>query len=255
MNILLCGYNGFMGREVRKLAETAGSGFKVVCGVDIVSDSGEVPCAGGFDEDFSGKFLTAVEKTDCIIDFSHHSLTPALMEFAISYRLPVVLCTTGQTAEELEAVKAASESVPIFRSANMSLGIALLVELAKKAAVSMPGAEIEIIEKHHDRKLDAPSGTALMIADEIGSVRPGTVLNPGRKGQGKRQPGEIGISSIRIGNVVGEHEVLISTGTETISLKHEAHSRALFAEGATAAARFLVGKTPGMYDMKNMIGE
>ena len=255
MNVLLCGYNGFMGREVRRLAEKAGYGFDVVCGVDIVTDDGEVPCAGGFDGEFSERFEAAAAKADCIIDFSHHSLTPALMGYAVSKGLPVVLCTTGQTQEELDAVRCASEKIPVFRSANMSLGVALLVELAKKTAASMPSAEIEIIEKHHDRKLDAPSGTALKIADEIGSVRPGTVLNCGRSGQGKRQPNEIGISSVRIGNVVGEHEVIISTGTETITLKHEAHSRALFAEGAVTAARFLAGKAPGMYDMKDMVGD
>ncbi len=255
MNILLCGYNGYMGREVRALAEKKGSGFEVVCGIDIVKDEGEVPCAGGFDEEFSDKFRNALGKTDCIIDFSHHSLTPALMGFAATEKLPVVLCTTGQTQEEMETVRKAAESIPVFSSANMSLGIALLVRMAKKTAAFMPGAEIEIIEKHHDRKLDAPSGTALMIANEIGEVRPGTVLNPGRKGQGKRQPNEIGISSVRIGNVIGEHEVIISTGTETVTLKHEAHSRALFAEGAVAAAEYLVGKGPGIYDMKSMMGE
>ena len=136
----------------------------------------------------------------------------------------------------------------------MSLGVALLVELAKTAALAMPDAEIEIIEKHHDRKIDAPSGTALMIAKAITEVRPDAYNNLGRSGQGKRTQNEIGIHAIRMGNIVGEHEVIIGTQNQTITLKHEAHSRALFAEGAIAAAAFLVGCEPGLYDMKSLIG-
>ena len=141
-----------------------------------------------------------------------------------------------------------------YFEANMSLGVALLVELAKNAALAMPEAEIEIIEKHHNRKLDAPSGTALMIANEIISVRPEAYVNNGRSGQGKRTPEEIGIHAIRMGNIVGEHEVIVGTPNQTITLKHEAHSRALFAEGALAAAAFLVGCSDGLYDMKSLVG-
>jgi 4-hydroxy-tetrahydrodipicolinate reductase len=135
----------------------------------------------------------------------------------------------------------------------MSLGVALLVELAKQAASAMPDAEIEIIEKHHDRKLDAPSGTALMIANALMEVRPEAYTNLGRSGQGKRTPEEIGIHAIRMGNIVGEHEVMLGTQNQTISLKHEAHSRALFAEGALAAAAFLIGCDKGLYDMKSLV--
>jgi 4-hydroxy-tetrahydrodipicolinate reductase len=137
----------------------------------------------------------------------------------------------------------------------MSLGIALLVELAKTAAKAFPEADIEIVEKHHNRKLDAPSGTALLLARELQEVREDATLICGRSGQAKREKNEIGIHAVRMGNIVGEHEVIIGTDTQTVTLKHEAHSRALFAEGAIAAADFLIGKPAGLYDMKRMIEE
>ena len=143
--------------------------------------------------------------------------------------------------------------IPVFHSANISLGVALLVELAKKTAAAMPDAEIEIIEKHHDRKLDAPSGTALMIANAIREVRPEATNHCGRSGQGKRTPEEIGIHAIRMGNIVGEHEVIIGTQAQTITLKHEAHSRALFAEGAIVAADYICGRPAGLYKMDDMV--
>ena len=137
----------------------------------------------------------------------------------------------------------------------MSLGIALLVELAKTAARSFPDADIEIVEKHHNRKLDAPSGTALLLANAVKEVREDARFVCGRAGQAKRTPEEIGIHAIRMGNIIGEHEVIVGTDTQTITLKHEAHSRSLFAEGALAAADFLIGKGAGLYDMKSMIEE
>ena len=136
----------------------------------------------------------------------------------------------------------------------MSVGIALLCELAKSAAKAFPDADIEIIEKHHNRKIDAPSGTALMLAHALKKVRPEAYSKLGRAGQGKRCPEEIGIHAIRMGNIVGEHEVIIGTQNQTITLKHEAHSRALFAEGALAAAAYLYELPAGLYDMNSMIG-
>jgi 4-hydroxy-tetrahydrodipicolinate reductase len=244
MNILLSGICGFMGREVKKLCEANYRGASLGFGVDICGD-GEV--YKSFDDIPSGEYI------DCIIDFSHHGATPALLDFAIANRLPLVLCTTGHTEEEKELIYKAKDIIPIFYSGNMSVGIALLIELAKAAAQALPEAEIEIIEKHHDRKIDAPSGTALMLANAICEVRPEAFANCGRSGQGKRTPEEIGIHSIRMGNIVGEHEVIIGTATQTITLKHEAHNRALFAEGAIAAADFLIGQPAGMYDMKSML--
>jgi len=246
MKLLISGLCGHMGAEVAKLAQAGYRGGELVAGVDaFASDAAPVPCAKTFAE--------AETDVDCIIDFSHHSCTGDLLDFAVRHNLPLVLATTGQTEEERAAIEAASEQIPLFFAANYSLGVALLIELAKKAAAAMPDAEIEIVEKHHDRKLDAPSGTALAIADAICAVRPQAVPVTGRSGHQKRAPEEIGIHAIRMGNIVGEHEVLIGTQNETITLKHEAHSRALFAEGALAAAQFLCDKPAGLYDMKSLV--
>ncbi|MBR4420325.1 MAG: 4-hydroxy-tetrahydrodipicolinate reductase, partial [Clostridia bacterium] len=148
----------------------------------------------------------------------------------------------------------ASKSIPLFYSANMSVGVSLLCELAKKVASTMAGADIEIIEKHHNRKVDAPSGTALMIYNEIKEVKKGAFKVVGRDGVSKRQScEEIGIHSLRMGNVVGEHEVIVCTANQTITLKHEAHNRALFAEGALTAASFLIKQKAGLYNMKDML--
>ncbi len=247
MNILLNGISGFMGREVAKLCQMNYRGASLALGVDPQGGYDGVPVFTSLDE------VITTDGVDCIIDFSHHSITPVLLEFAIANGLPLVLCTTGHSDEEIALIHKAAESIPLFYSGNMSLGVALLVELAKTTAMALPEAEIEIIEKHHNRKVDAPSGTALMLANAIREVRPEAYANCGRSGQGKRTPEEIGIHSIRMGNIVGEHEVIVATPSQTISLKHEAHNRALFAEGAIAAAGFLIGRLPGLYDMKSML--
>jgi len=145
-------------------------------------------------------------------------------------------------------------SIPVFHSANMSVGVALLCKLVSEAVGMFPDADVEIIEKHHNRKLDAPSGTALMIAKSIQEVRTEATLNLGRSGSAKRAKEEIGIHAVRIGNEVGTHEVLISNGNETITLRHEAENRALFAQGALKAASFLVEQKPGYYTMKDLVG-
>ena len=175
------------------------------------------------------------------------------MDFAVKNKIPTVVATTGHTDEERGLIAAAAKRIPVFHSGNMSLGIALLIELAKKTAEAFPEADIEIIETHHNRKIDAPSGTALMIANEIKTVRPESEITAGRSGYGKRAAGEIGIQSIRIGNIVGIHEVRVGTGNQTVTLKHEAHSRALFAEGGLAAAEFIVTRRAGLYDMQSLI--
>ena len=247
MKILINGICGHMGREVLALCESGYRGAECVGGVDpFASGEESFPVSKSFSE------LVDTE-IDCIVDFSHHSVTGELLDFAVERGIPTVLCTTGHTPEEKLKIAEASESIPIFFSANMSLGVALLVELAKQTAAAFPEAEIEIIEKHHDRKVDAPSGTALMLADALCEVRKDATVNCGRSGQGKRTQGEIGVHAIRMGNIVGEHEVMIGTPNQTITLKHEAHSRALFAEGALAAADFLVGCTAGIYDMKSLV--
>ena len=245
MNILLKGICGFMGREVVKLCNDGYRGASLACGVDI----------NGGDGVYTDLANVPYGNIDCIIDFSHHSATPELLDFSIERNLPLVLCTTGHTVEETFKIHQAAERIPLFYSGNMSVGIALLMELAKSAVPAFPEAQVEIVEKHHIRKLDAPSGTALMLADAIRTVRPESYPNCGRSGQGKRNDDEIGIHSIRMGNIVGEHEVIVGTASQTITLKHEAHTRALFAEGAIAAADFLVGKPKGLYNMKSMLSD
>ena len=246
MNILVNGCLGHMGREVVALCDKGYRGAALAAGVD--------PSADGADGVYpSCDLVPTPDGIDCIVDFSHHSAVGDLLDFATEHGIPTVVATTGHTEEEISRIRAAAGRIPVFHSANMSLGVALLVELAKTAALAMPEAEIEIIEKHHDRKIDAPSGTALMIADAICDVRPDAYVNSGRTGLCKRTPDEIGIHSIRMGNIVGEHEVMIGTQNQTITLKHEAHSRALFAEGALAAAQFIIGCAPGLYDMKSLV--
>ncbi len=247
MNILLNGICGYMGREVARLCEENYRGCSLAFGVDPNPAPASVAVYPSLDD------VISTREVDCIIDFSHHSVTPALLDFATERRLPLVLCTTGHTEGEIELIHRAAESIPLFYSGNMSLGVALLIEMAKNTAQALPEAEIEIIEKHHDRKVDAPSGTALMLANAIREVRPELHINPGRSGQGKRDKKEIGIHSIRMGNIVGEHEVIIGTPSQTITLKHEAHNRALFAEGALAAAGFVYDKAAGLYDMNSML--
>ena len=246
MKILICGVGGRMGREVAKMALDGVRGAVPVAGFDIVPmDTREFRTYTDW---------SAVEETpDCIIDFSHHSGTAAMLDFAVAKGIPTVVATTGHTEDEQAAIEAAAKKIPVFHSANMSLGIALLVELAKMTAKTFPDADIEIIEKHHNRKLDAPSGTALLLANAIKEIREKAKLVFGRSGQAKREVDEIGVHAIRMGNIIGEHEVIVGTDTQTVTLKHEAHSRALFAEGAIAAAEFLIGKPAGMYDMKKMI--
>ncbi len=246
MRILISGLGGHMGRHVARLCAEGCRGVEAVAGVDFMGgQSGAIPCAKTFE--------SAETDVDCVVDFSHHSVTEALLAFGEKYKLPLVIATTGQTDEERAAIKEAAKRIPIFFTANFSLGVALLIEFAKKAAAAMPDAEIEIIEKHHDRKVDAPSGTALAIARAIQTVRPGAAVVTGRSGMGRRTKQEIGIHAIRMGGIPGEHEVLIGTNNQTISLKHEVHDRALFAEGALAAAVFLQGKGPGLYDMQSLL--
>ncbi len=246
MKILICGIGGRMGREVASLALAGMRGAEPVAGYDVVPvDTREFP---------SYTDWSAVRETpDCIIDFSHHAGTSSMLAYACANKIPVVLATTGHDDAETAQIEQAAKQIPLFHSANMSLGVALLAELAKMTAKTFPDADIEIIEKHHNRKLDAPSGTALLLAKAIKTVREKATFVFGRSGQAKRTREEIGIHAIRMGNIVGEHEVIVGTDTQTITLKHEAHSRALFAEGAIAAADFLIRQSAGLYDMKSMI--
>ncbi len=235
-----------MGKEIIKLCEGGYHDASLAAGID--------PKGG----DGSFRVFTSikdVEEVDAevIIDFSHHATAGDITDLAANLGIPIVIATTGHTEAELSEIKSAAKRVPIFFAANMSVGVALLCDLAKRAAAAFPDADIEIVERHHTRKLDAPSGTALTLAKEICEVRPEAYISTGRSGRSPRDKNEIGIQSIRIGNVVGDHEIQIATAAETITLKHEAHSRALFAEGAIVAAEFIIGKSAGIYGMKDMI--
>ena len=244
MKVIVNGACGRMGRVVLRLLSEGYRGASLAGGVDAFSEDPAIVR--------SPELLSATG--DVIIDFSSHLATRGICAYAVKTKTPIVLCTTGHTEEELGAIREAAKSVPVFFSANMSLGVALLCELARQAAALYPDADIEIVETHHNRKLDAPSGTALMIADRIREERPDATYKLGRAGHEKRESREIGIHAVRMGNVVGEHEVRIGTDTETITLKHQAHDRSLFAEGAVVAAAFLVGKEPGLYGMRDMLG-
>ncbi len=193
------------------------------------------------------------EKADCIIDFSHHSATEELCDYAVKNMLPLVIATTGHTEEENAMVSEAAKTVPVFKSGNMSLGVALVACLSKIAAKAFPDADIEIVEKHHNQKLDVPSGTALLLADSIKQVKKDSEYVIGRHENGKRKKNEIGIHSLRMGNEVGTHEVIFAMGSQVITIKHEAENRGLFAEGALSAADFLVKQEPGLYCMDDIV--
>ena len=191
---------------------------------------------------------------DAVIDFSNHAGVFELMDYCVARNLPLVAATTGYTEAEFQAIVQGAQKVPVFQSYNMSIGVALLVRLVGQAAAIFGGCDVEIVEAHHNRKADAPSGTALLLADAVKAHRPDAEYVFGRHGHHKRQPNEIGIHALRMGNVVGEHEVIFATDSQTITLKHQAHDRALFAEGALTAAEFLVGKPAGLYHMDDLLG-
>ena len=242
MRVIVNGACGRMGREIVRLVN---SGFE-----DSV-------LAAAVDKFGSGDILTSIEDVtadaDVIVDFSNPSALPGLLSYAQEKRIPLVIATTGYSEEELAEIRKASANIPVFLSFNMSLGIALLVRMAKQAASVFKNADVEIVEIHHNRKLDAPSGTALMLAEAVKEVRPDAEFVYGRSGSHRREKNEIGIHSLRRGNITGEHDVIISTDTQTITLKHEVHDRSLLAEGALSAAAFLTGRPAGMYSMEDIL--
>ena len=240
--VIVCGALGRMGRiTVEKLH--AADDMELAAAVDVMSTENGI---------FS-RLEDVTCKADVLIDFSHHTAAPGIMAWAVQHGVAVIMCTTGHDEAERAAITGASGKIPVFYSANMSLGIALLAELAKKTAAAFPDADIEIVETHHNRKADAPSGTALALGKAIQSVRPDAVFQLGRAGMGKRDPKEIGFHAIRRGNIPGTHEIIVSTDNQSITLRHEVYDRALFADGALAAVRFLTGKGPGLYEMRDII--
>lgn len=242
IKVIMNGAMGRMGKEIVKSIEESDD-VEIAALIDINGDGKDVLRAI---DDFTGD-------ADVIIDFSHHTAVHSVLDYAKKRNIPAVVATTGMTEEELKYIDECAEIIPVFRSANMSIGVAVLAAFAAEAARVIPDADIEIVETHHRNKLDAPSGTALLIANEIKTSRPEAEFVCGRSGMKKREDNEIGINSIRCGNVVGIHEVIISTPAETITLKHEAHDRSLFAKGAVSAAKFLIGKRAGLYNIKDMV--
>ena len=238
MRAVLCGANGAMGRLIDGIL-----GSEVVGRVSI---DGENNVPRTFDE------LGMVD-ADVVIDFSHHTAVSDVIAYAKKIGAAAVIGTTGHTAEEKQLILAAAREIPVFFSGNMSLGIAVLCRLAKQAAAFFPDADIEIVEIHHNRKVDAPSGTAHMLFNAIKEVRPNAYENCGRAGEGKRTRDEIGMSALRLGSVVGVHEVHIHTGTQALTLRHEAVTRAMLADGAVEAARFMEGKSAGLYNMEHIL--
>ena len=239
MRAVLCGANGTMGKLIDGIL-----GSEIVGKVSLDGENG-VPKT--FEE------LGKIE-ADVVIDFSHHTAVSDVLAYAKEIGAAAVIGTTGHTPEEKALITAASAEIPVFFSGNMSLGIAVLCRLARQAAAAFPDADIEIVEVHHTRKVDAPSGTALMLFNAIKEVRPQAVAHCGRSGEGKRTKEEIGISALRLGNVVGIHEIHIHTGNQSLTLKHESGSRAMLADGAVDAAKFMVGKPKGLYNMESMLG-
>ena len=239
MRAVICGANGAMGKLICDIL-----GDEVVGKVSIDGENG-VPRT--FDQ------LGAVS-ADVVVDFSHHTAVADVLAYTKKIGAAAVIGTTGHTPEEKALIYAASKEIPVFYAGNVSLGIAVLCRLVKQAAAYFPDADIEIVEVHHTRKVDAPSGTAHMLFNAIREVRPNAYENCGRSGEGKRTKDEIGIHALRLGNVVGIHEVHINTGNQTLVLKHESGSRAMLADGAVAAARFLEGKAAGLYDMESILG-
>ena len=238
MRAVVCGANGAMGKLI-----CAALGDAVIGKVSIDGENG-VPKT--FEE------LGAVD-ANVLIDFSHHTAVADVLAYAKKIGSAAVIGTTGHTPEEKALIFAAAEEIPVFYAGNVSLGIAVLCRLVKEAVKFFPEADIEIVEIHHTRKVDAPSGTAHMLFNAIKEVRPNAYENCGRSGEGKRTKNEVGIHALRMGNVVGIHEVHINTGTQTLVLKHESGSRAMLADGAVSAAKFMVGKEKGLYDMESIL--
>lgn len=249
MKIILNGACGRMGREI--IAAASKQGTEIVAAVDKFGTP-------DFDIPFYSSLESVTEKADALIDFTHHTAVPEICEFARRTGIPCVVASTGHTESEKAMLIELSKENAVFCSRNMSLGINLLIDLCRSAYTALGGdCDIEIIEKHHRNKLDAPSGTALMIAEGIAELMPeGTEFVTERASRHAVRPdNEIGISSIRCGGIFGEHEVLLSRNGETVSLKHTAESRALFADGALKAAEYISAKSVGMYSMKDLLSE
>ena len=246
INILLSGANGKMGKVITRLAADM-EDINICAGVDINTESDAFPV-------FSSPFEFDGE-CDVIIDFSHPSVFDTLMDYAVEKNVPIIMATTGLSPENRQRLIVESKKIPVFFSANMSLGVNLLIDLAKKAtAILEDNFDIEIIERHHNQKIDAPSGTALAIADAIADTAIGSknYVYDRHSVRRKRSKDEIGIHAVRGGTIVGQHDVIFAGTDEIIEIKHTATSKEVFAVGALKAAKFMCGKPSGYYSMNDL---
>ena len=247
INVILCGSGGKMGSFVAEaVAKT--ENMQIIAGVDKVNNGESFPV-------FS-KFSEISKKADVIIDFSNPVLLDDLLDYAINTKTAVVIATTGYTEVQIEKIQKAAEIIPVFFTFNMSLGVNLICSLAKKAASVLGGGfDVEIVEKHHNQKIDAPSGTAIMLANAVNSVfNDEKIYEYDRHSKRqKRNKNEIGIHSVRGGTIVGEHDVIFAGHDEVITISHSAYSKEVFAVGSVKAAAFICGKNAGLYDMNSIM--
>ena len=249
VKVIMHGCNGKMGQVITRLA-AADPELAIVAGVDARAQAlNDYPVFGDISE--------CDVEADVVIDFSNAAAVDHLLDWCQEKQMPVVLCTTGLSGEQLQRVEEAAGRTAVLKSANMSLGVNLLMKLLQDAAkvLAPEGFDMEIVERHHNQKVDAPSGTAIALADALNGALEGDYEYVyDRSGQRKKRDShEIGISAVRGGTIVGEHEVIFAGEDEVIEFKHTAYSKALFAKGAAAAAKFLAGKGPGRYDMSDVI--
>lgn len=248
IKVILSGCNGKMGQVITSIVEE-NEGMEIVCGIDVnnVSKNDYPVVSSPFD--FSGD-------ADVIIDFSHPSSLENILSYATEKNTPVVVCTTGLSSEQMNKICDAANKVPVFFSANMSLGVNLMIDLVTRAAKILEESfDIEIVEKHHNQKIDAPSGTALAIADAISESlsEPSEYVYDRHSVRRKRKKREIGIHAVRGGTIVGDHSVIFAGKDEIIEIKHNAASREVFAVGAVRASKFIIGKSPKLYNMKDLV--
>lgn len=248
IKVIMHGCNGAMGQTISKIVQEEPD-MEIIAGIDLFQGQNPFPVFQ--------KLEDCTVQADVLIDFSNAKAVDGLLEGCVKKNLPVVLCSTGLTQEQIEKTKKASEKIPVLRSANMSFGINLLLKMMKEAAVSLAdaGFDIEIVEKHHNQKLDAPSGTAVALADSINDALDHAYAYQydRSKERKKRDKKEIGISSVRGGTIVGEHEIIFAGVDEVVEFKHTAYSKAVFAKGSVQAAKFLAGKQAGFYEMSDVI--
>lgn len=250
IKIILCGCNGKMGQVISEIVGKDAEA-QIVAGVDLNTEA-----KNGYP--VFAQIAACDREADVIIDFSHPSVLSEMLQYSVEKQIPLVLCTTGLSQEQLIEVQNAAKQVAILRSANMSLGINILLKLIQEAAkvLAVAGFDMEIVERHHNQKLDAPSGTALALADSLNAAMGNTYFYKYDRSaeRAKRDEKEIGISAVRGGTIVGEHEIIFAGRDEVIELKHTAYSKAIFGNGAVQAAKFLAGCGAGMYDMSDVIG-